>query len=118
VVTYDCAGFQGRPIQFLDPAMGLAQRFNDQVATTIRAPRQPFQPAQQQQFGLGFGFGSPLQQMLAGKVTAGAIPFDVINPVEIGRMIAQVTIADFQRTQSFHQSNTNAGGGLARFSHL
>ena len=90
--------------------MGLAQRFNDQVAATIRAMRQPFQA--QPMFAGGFGItGMQLQQMLAGKVIPGAIPYDVLSPVEIGRVIAQVTISDFQRTQSFHQVNNGWGLG-------
>jgi hypothetical protein len=91
-------------------AMGLAQRFNDQVETTIKALRQPFQPPQQ--FIPGFGFvGSKVQQILAAKIPAGAIPYDLINPVEMGRIIAEVVIADFQRTQSTHQVSNGWGLG-------
>src|SRR6266436_1341578 len=53
-------------------AMGLAQRFNEQVEATIRELRRPFQPPQQ--FLPGFGFlGSKLQQILVGKVNEGRI---------------------------------------------
>jgi hypothetical protein len=91
-------------------AMGLAQRFNDQVTSTIRSLRQPFQPPQPSP-PFGMISGTPLQQMLAGKVQAGAIPFDVISPVEMGRTIAQVVIEDFKRTQSTHQMQNGWGLG-------
>jgi hypothetical protein len=91
-------------------AMGLAQRFNDQIALTIKALRQPFQPPQQ--FIPGFGFvGSKIQQILAGKIAAGAIPFDVISAVEIGRIVAEVVIDDFKRTQSTLQVSNGWGFG-------
>jgi 20S proteasome alpha/beta subunit len=91
-------------------AMGLAQRFNDQIETTIKALRQPFQPPQQ--FVPGFGFvGSKIQQILAGKMTAGAIPYDLVSPVEIGRIIAEAIIDDFKRTQSAHQVSNGWGLG-------
>jgi hypothetical protein len=91
-------------------AMGLAQRFNEQVETTIRALRQPFQPPQQ--FLPGFGFlGSRLQQILVGKVNAGLIPYDEITPVEMGRLIAELAIDDFKRTQSTHQVSNGWGFG-------
>ena len=41
----------------------------------------------------------------------GRIPYDVIPPVEMGRIIAQVVIADFQRTQSTHQVSNGWGLG-------
>jgi hypothetical protein len=92
-------------------AMGLAQRFNDQLTSTIIELRQPFQPSQQ--FMPGFGaIGTPLQRILTGKLPANAIPYDVISPVEMGRIIAQITIADFQRTQSSQQLNSGNGWGL------
>jgi len=90
-------------------AMGLAQRFNDQVTTTIKWLRQPFQPPQ---FHPALGLiGSPLQKMLMDKVTAPAVPYDIISPVEMGRIIAQVVIGDFQRTQSTHQVSNGWGLG-------
>ncbi len=94
-------------------AMGLAQRFNDVVAETIRTLRQPFQRPQFQVIpGLGvIAGGNQLQQILAGKVPDGAIPYDVVNPVEMGRIIAQLTIADFNRTRSSHQDNNGWGLG-------
>ncbi len=91
-------------------AMGLAQRFNEQVEATIRELRRPFQPPQQ--FLPGFGFlGSKLQQILVGKVNEGRIPYDEITPVEIGRIIAEVAIDDFKRTQSTHQGSQGWGVG-------
>jgi hypothetical protein len=98
-------------------AMGLAQRFNDQIETTLKALRQPFQPPQQ--FIPGFGFiGSKVQQMFAGKLTAGVIPYDQINPVEIGRIVAEAIVEDFKRTQSTHQVSNGWGlGALFAFVH-
>jgi hypothetical protein len=87
-------------------AMGLAQRFNEQAAATIRTLRQPFQPAMIQGFVI-----SPLQQILTGKVPAGSVPYNIIGPVELGRIIAQVTISDFHRTQSTYQMNNGWGLG-------
>jgi len=52
-------------------AMGLAQRFNDRVAATIRELRQPFQPAQNLIPGIGF-IGSKVQQIFTGKCPASA----------------------------------------------
>jgi hypothetical protein len=94
-------------------AAGLGQRFNDQVATTIRALRQPFQ---QPQLVPGIGvIGTPIQQALFNRVRPGAIPYDEIGPVEIGRIVSQVVIGDFQRTQSIQQQSTNGWGLGALF---
>jgi hypothetical protein len=91
-------------------AMGLAQRFNEQIEATIRELRQPFQPPQQFLAGMGF-IGSKVQQILAGKVNQGVIPYDAVSPVEIGRIVAEVTIDDFKRTQSTHQVSNGWGFG-------
>src|ERR1700730_12160564 len=83
-------------------AMGLAQRFNDQVAVRMKELKERYQPPQQ--FALGFGpIGCTALQkmlMLLGTVPPNTVPYDVLSPVEIGRVIAQATIGDFQRTQS------------------
>ena len=93
---------------------GLGQRFNDQVIATIKILRQPFQ-APQIIPGIGI-VGTPLQQMLASKVPPGTVPYDVINVVELGRLIAQITISDFQRTQSpFQNANGWGLGALLAF---
>jgi hypothetical protein len=95
-------------------AMGLAQRFNDQVAVTMKELRERYQPPQQ--FAPGFGpvNCTALQRMLMhlGTVLPNVVPYDVLSPVEIGRVIAQATIADFQRTQSAWQSQPSIGWGL------
>jgi hypothetical protein len=100
---------EGNTLTAITGAMGLAQRFNDQMATTIRALHQPFQPPQQMAFGMVVA--TPLQQILAGKVAAGQIPYDMISPVEMGRIIAQMVISDFQRTQSNQQTSNGWGLG-------
>ena len=96
-------------------AMGLGQRFNDQVTATMRELRQPYQPPQQ--FVPAYGpinctaVQKTLQQL--GTVPQNAVPYNVLSPEEIGRIISQVTIGDFQRTQSAWQSQPNVGWGLA-----
>jgi hypothetical protein len=102
---------EGTTLTAITGAMGLAQRFNEQMGTIIRTLREPFQPPQQQPFGM---FGMPtgtLQQLLVNRVTAGQIPYDTINPVEMGRLVAQLVIADFQRTHSNHQVANGWGLG-------
>jgi hypothetical protein len=98
-------------------AMGLAQRFNEKIAQTIRELRQPFQPPQQ--FMPGFGFvGTKVQQIFAGRLAAGVTPYDVISPTEIGVIIAETTVDDFKRTQSTHQISNGWGfGALFAFVH-
>jgi hypothetical protein len=69
-----------------------------------------------QQFVPGFGpIGCTALQkmlMLLGTVPPNAVPYDALSPVEIGRIIAQATVGDFQRTQSSWQSQPNIGWGL------
>jgi hypothetical protein len=88
-----------------------AARFNDQVDSTLKTLRAQYQ--QPQQFGFGpqgiVFIGTPVQQALGQRVPGGAIPYDVISPVEMRRVIAQVAIDDFKRTQSTHQANNGWG---------
>jgi Proteasome subunit len=95
-------------------AMGLAQRFNDQVAVTMKELRGRYQPPQQFVPGFGPVNCTPLQKMLMllGTVPPNTVPYDVLTPVEIGRIISQATIGDFQRSQSAWQSQPNIGWGL------
>jgi hypothetical protein len=95
-------------------AMGLAQRFNDQVATTLSELRQPYRPPIHFVPGFGPVHCTALQKMLLtlGTVPENTVPYDVLNPTEIGRIIAQATIGDFQRTQSTWQSQPSVGWGL------
>ena len=98
-------------------AMGLAQRFNDRVAATIRELREPFQPAQNVIPGLGF-IGSKVQQFYTGKAAQGTVLYDEIKPVEIGCVVAEAVIEDFKRTQSTHQVSNGWGfGALFAFPH-
>jgi hypothetical protein len=92
-------------------AMGLAQRFNEHVTETIRTLRQPLLAPQPPMHPMFIGNMSPLHNILSGKVGIGQVPYDVLNPVEIGRIIAQTTIEDFRRTQSFFQANNGWGLG-------
>jgi hypothetical protein len=98
-------------------ATGLAQRFNDQIDVTIKQLRQPFQPPAQ--FIPGFGFiGGKIQNTFAGKLEAGLIPYNVIKPVEIGRVISEAITDDFKRTQSTFQLQNGWGlGALFAFVH-
>jgi hypothetical protein len=60
----------------------------------------------------GFGFlGSKVKQILAAKMPPGVIPYEVIGPVELGRIIAEVVVDDFKRTQSNYQANNGWGLG-------
>jgi hypothetical protein len=95
-------------------AMGLAQRFNDQVAATVKQLREPYQVPQQFVPGFGPINCTRLQKMLMllGTVPQNSVPYDVLSPVEIGRIISQSTIDDFQRTQSAWQLQPNVGWGL------
>ena len=95
-------------------AMGLAQRFNDQVTVTMRELRQPYQPPQQYVPANGPINCTTLQKILQqlGTVPQNSVPYNVLNPEEVGRIIAQVTIGDFQRTQSAWQSQPSVGWGL------
>jgi hypothetical protein len=93
-------------------AAGLAQRFNDQVAITIKELRKPYV---QPRLPAGIGpVGTPVQLALFGKglVQSGKIPYDEIGPVEIGRIISQMTISDFQKTPSILQSQPAIGWGF------
>jgi hypothetical protein len=95
-------------------AMGLGQRFNDQVTATMQELRQPYLPPQQYVVGYGPINCTSLQKIIQqlGTVPPNAVPYDVLNPEEIGRIISQVTIGDFQRTQSAWQSQPSVGWGL------
>ncbi len=91
-------------------AFGLAQRFNDVVGQTLKVMRQPFKGPQLIP-GLG-EVGSLLQKILGVNVQNGQVPYDKLAPVELGRVIAQMVIADFQRTPSVLQSQPGIGWGL------
>jgi len=92
-------------------AAGLAQRFNDLVTVTIKELRQKYV---QPRLPAGIGpVGTPLQLILFQKalVQMGQIPYDVVGPVEIGRIISQLAIGDFQRTPSILQQQPALGWG-------
>jgi hypothetical protein len=95
-------------------AMGLAQRFNNQVAEIMKELREQYQPPLQFVPGFGPINCTSLQKILIllGTVPPNAVPYDTLSPVEIGRIIAQTTIGDFQRTQSAWQSQPNIGWGF------
>ena len=98
-------------------AMGLAQRFNDRVEATIKELREPFLQAQNFIPALGF-IGSKVQQIFTGKAAPSTVLYDVITPVEIGRVISESVIEDFKRTQSTHQISSGWGfGALFAFEH-
>ena len=95
-------------------AMGLGQRFNDQVTATMKELRQPYQPPQQFVPSYGPINCTALQKIVqaAQHIPPNAVPYNVLNPEEIGRIISQITIGDFQRTQSAWQSQPSVGWGL------
>jgi 20S proteasome alpha/beta subunit len=91
-------------------AAGLAQRFNDLVATTIRELRRPYV---QPRLPSGIGpVGSPVQLILFRNNFQGKVPYDEIAPVEIGRIISQLAINDFQKTPSTLQQQPTIGWGF------
>jgi hypothetical protein len=93
-------------------AAGLAQRFNDQVEITIRELRKPYV---QPRLPAGIGpVGTPVQLILFNKslVASGKVPYDEISPVEIGRIISQLTIDDFRKTPSVLQQQPTIGWGF------
>jgi hypothetical protein len=96
-------------------AMGLAQRFNEQAVATIKALRVPFRQMGQNEVPSA---GTLLHRLIAEKIPIGVTPYNRLSPVEIGRIVSQVTIADFQRTQSMYQMNNGWGlGALFAFVH-
>jgi hypothetical protein len=98
-------------------AMGLAQRFNHRVETTIKELREPFRPSVSGIQGVGF-IGSKVQQIFTGKVEAGTVLYDALKPVEIGTVISEAVIEDFKRTQSTQQISNGWGfGALFAFVH-
>lgn len=93
-------------------AAGLAQRFNDLLEITIRELRQKYVQPRLPQGSLPVG--TPVQLILFnnGLVPLGEIPYDRIGPVELGRIISQLTISDFQRTPSVLQQQPQLGWGF------
>lgn len=92
-------------------AAGLSQRFNNLVRTTIRELRQPYV---QPRLPAGIGpVGTPLQLILFQKhFPDRRVAYDEIGPVEIGRIISQLTIDDFRRTPSVLQQQPTIGWGF------
>lgn len=72
-------------------------------------PRAPFAgPVVLPNVGL---VGSPLQKYLAERFKKGQIPFSNLSPIEVGRMLAQAVIEDFDRTRSSLQNANRWGLG-------
>ena len=93
-------------------AAGLAQRFNDQVAITIKELRKPYV---QPRLPAGIGpVGTQVQLALFNKglVQISKVPYEEIGPVEIGRIISQLTIEDFRKTPSVLQQQPTIGWGF------
>ena len=90
-------------------AFGLGQRFNDQLLTTMRALKEPLLAPT---LANGQQITTPVQQSLLGRSPLNKIPINSMSAVEIGRVISQTTINDFQRTQSTLQTGTPDGWGL------
>lgn len=92
-------------------AAGLAQRFNHQVDTTIKELRNPYVQPRLPQGNLPVG--NPLQLALFQmNFPHGRIAYNEIGPVEIGRLISQITINDFGKTPSILQQQPNIGWGF------
>jgi 20S proteasome alpha/beta subunit len=103
---------EGNVITAFTGAAGLAQRFNDQMGTTIRELRAKYV---QPRLPTGAApVGTPIQLILFSKnlVQPGKIPYDEIGPVEIGRIVSQLTTDDFRRTPSVLQQQPSIGWGF------
>jgi 20S proteasome alpha/beta subunit len=102
---------EGDIITAFTGAAGLSQRFNDQVAEIIKALRRPYT---QPRLVSGIGpVGSPLQLALYNmNFPNGRIAYDEIKPVDIGRIVSQLTIDDFRKTPSVLQQQPTIGWGF------
>jgi hypothetical protein len=102
---------EGNIITAFTGAAGLAQRFNDQVAITIKELRRPYV---QPRLPSGIGpVGTPVQLILASKgFENGKVPYYELGPVEIGRIISQLSIEDFRKTPSVLQQQPTIGWGF------
>jgi hypothetical protein len=58
--------------------------------------------------------GTPVQLILfsKGSIPISKIPYDVIGPIEIGRIISQLAIDDFRKTPSILQQQPTIGWGF------
>jgi hypothetical protein len=93
-------------------AAGLAQRFNHLVEATIGELRKPYVQPRLPQGTLPVG--TPVQLILfhKGTIPGGRIPYGELAPVEIGQIIAQLAISDFQKTPSILQQQPSIGWGF------
>lgn len=95
---------------------GLAQRCNGQIDATLKMLKAPFS-------GLvvhaGIGrIPNPIQDFLAQRFKKGEVPYDRLTPIEIGRVLAQAVIGDFETTRSTLQNAQGWGlGALFAFIH-
>ncbi len=95
-------------------ATGLSQRFNGQLLSTLKMLKTQYSGPTVLP-GIG-RIPDPIQDFLMQRFKKGNIPFDGLNPVEIGLVIAQSVISDFERTRSNVQNANGWGlGGLFAF---
>jgi hypothetical protein len=99
----------GEVITAYTGATGLAQRFNDQITSSLRLLKQKFVKSAPVP-GIGY-IGTPLERFLSLHVPPGKVPYEVLNTVDIGRAIAQAVLGDFQGTQSMYQNQNGWGLG-------
>lgn len=109
---------EGRAITAISGAMGLAQRFNDNISNIMQTLRQPLRMPSSGQIEPKAGVSTLLMQFLYNNLPNGAVPYDEFNPVQLGVLISQMTIAEFARTQSHYQNPNGLGlGALFAFVH-
>jgi hypothetical protein len=99
-------------ITAISGAVGLGQRFNEQLGSLFRTLMTPHRGGAQQMTMTPMGpMILPLHAALS-KVPVDHIPLDTISPIETGTLISETIIANFRRTQSSIQTNTAQGWGL------
>ena len=107
----------GNVITATTGAVGLAQRFYDEVDRFFEFIQTPHTPAAPAPVGFPPGLipQNPLQQVMA-RVPAGQTPLAALSAVEIGTMLSERVVANFRRTTGIIQNNQGWGlGALVAF---
>jgi hypothetical protein len=99
-------------------AMGLGQRFINQSTHIFKTLRKPFSSPQISQYGVPQGVMDPVAHALHKCVSSSAVPIKSLNTVQLGSVISQAVIAEFEKTKSYHQVANGWGlGALVAFVH-
>lgn len=96
-------------------ATGLSQRFNGQLLSTLKMLKAQYNgPVVLPGIGR---IPDPIQDFLMNRFKKGSVPFNGLNAVELGRVLAQAVISDFETTRSTLQ-NANGWGLGALFAFI